>query len=164
MAGAAFLVLFAAVGVNFGWQPISDGTARYEYIVQVEPEVAATLASGKSIPIVSEVPEEIQPVGRVRVVVGKAELPRQRLVTRLKPADTSATTKEAAGGAKEGVELAQYNQYGNQRYADASASAAPPQTSAGGGTTEWNSGGADAPITPTAGSPTSGQQGAASAS
>jgi hypothetical protein len=46
MDGAALLALFAAVG--FGWQPMPDGSQRYEYIVQVDDELAATLASGAS--------------------------------------------------------------------------------------------------------------------
>jgi hypothetical protein len=158
MAGAGLLVLFAAVGVNFGWQPMPDGSARYEYVVQLEPEVAATLADGKSIPIVSEVPEEIQPVARVRVIVGKGDLPRQRLVTRLKPADTSAESSAAAGKKDDDVALAQYNQYSDQRYGQTPPAQSPPQASQTGGTTEWNSGGADAPITPTAGGPAATQQ------
>jgi hypothetical protein len=156
MAGAGLLVLFVAVGVNFGWQPMPDGSARYEYVVQIEPEVAATLADGKSIPIVSEVPEEIQPVARVRVVVGKGDLPRQRLVTRLKPTDAGAEASVAT--AKEGVELAQYNQYDSQRYGAATANDPQPWANQPAGTTEWNSGGADAPITPTAGGPAAAQQ------
>ena len=35
-----------------------DGSPRYEYIVQVEPELLATLADGQSIPIVADVPEQ----------------------------------------------------------------------------------------------------------
>ena len=69
MDGAALLALIAAVG--FGWQPMPDGSERYEYIVQVDQDLAATLAAGKSIPIVGEVPEGIHPIARVRVVVGR---------------------------------------------------------------------------------------------
>ena len=99
MDGAALLALFAAVG--FGWQPMPDGSERYEYIVQVDEELAATIASGKSIPIVGDVPEGIHPIGRVRLVVGDDALPRERLVTRLKPvvastADADAGTAQAA--------------------------------------------------------------------
>ena len=94
MDGAALLALFAAVG--FGWQPMPDGSERYEYIVQVDQDLAATLAAGKSIPIVGEVPEGIHPIARVRVVVGQDSLPRERLVTRLKPviASTGGTADE----------------------------------------------------------------------
>jgi hypothetical protein len=88
MDGAALFALIAAVG--FGWQPMPDGSERYEYIVQVDQDLAATLAAGKSIPIVGEVPEGIHPIARVRVVVGEDSLPRERLVTRLKPVVVAA--------------------------------------------------------------------------
>lgn len=97
MDGAALLALFAAVG--FGWQPMPDGSERYEYIVQVDEELAATIASGKSIPIVGEVPEGIHPIGRVRLVIGDDALPRERLVTRLKPV-VDASAKGASGTAQ----------------------------------------------------------------
>jgi hypothetical protein len=152
MEGAALLLMVSSLGVGFGWQPMPDGSPRYEYIVQVEPELAATLVDGKSIPIVSDIPEEIQPVGRVRLVVGSGDLPRQRLVTRLKPADAGA------GAVSSGVALAQYNRYNDERYATApnqgpapSVSVAAAEDSQGGA--EWNSGGADAPITPTGSAP-----------
>lgn len=97
MDGAALLALIAAVG--FGWQPMPDGSERYEYIVQVDQDLAATLAAGKSIPIVGEVPEGIHPIARVRVVVGEDSLPRERLVTRLKPVVVAAAGNAAANGA-----------------------------------------------------------------
>jgi len=132
MDGAALLVLIASAGVGFGWQPMPDGSPRYEYIVQLDPELAATLADGKPIPIVGEVPDEVQPVGRIRLVVGSETLPRQRLVTRLKPADppTVAAPGSSAGPPSQGdVELAQYDSSGNNRYG---APAAP------GAESQWN--------------------------
>src|SRR5688572_23195086 len=93
MDGAALFALIAAVG--FGWQPMPDGSERYEYIVQVDEDLAATLANGKSIPIVGEVPEGIHPSGRVRIVVGEETLPRERLVTRLKPAVAQTDADES---------------------------------------------------------------------
>jgi hypothetical protein len=114
---AAALLLISAVGVAFGWQPMPDGSQQYEYIVQLDPELAQTLADGRSIPIVSDVPPEVQPIGRIRVVVGREEPPRQRLVTRLKPPAGSADQDSA-------VELAQFSRYGDDRYG-----AAPPQQS-----------------------------------
>ena len=39
MDTATLLLAVAIAGVNFGWQPAEDGTAGYEYIVQVEPEL-----------------------------------------------------------------------------------------------------------------------------
>lgn len=90
------LVLLASgVGINFGWQPMPagtgpdgngpDGTSRYEYIVQLEPELVATLARGQTIPISGDVPEEVSPIGRIRIVVGRGALPRHTMTTRLKP-------------------------------------------------------------------------------
>jgi hypothetical protein len=94
MDGAALFAFVAAVG--FGWQPMPDGSERYEYIVQIDQDLAATLADGKSIPIVGEVPEGIRPIGRVRVVVGPGDVPRERLVTRLKPAVAELAAQPAA--------------------------------------------------------------------
>jgi hypothetical protein len=102
MDAAALVLLVAGIGVDFGWQPMPDGTPRYEYVVQVEPEMVTALASGQSIPLVSDVPDDVRPIGRIRVVVGHGAPPRQRLVTRLKPVGDSAP------GANRGVELAQY--------------------------------------------------------
>jgi hypothetical protein len=114
MDGAALFALFAAVG--FGWQPMPDGSERYEYIVQVDQDLAATLAAGKSIPIVGEVPEGIHPIGRVRIVVGEASLPRERLVTQLKPvvvasADEAAEEQSIVVRGQNAVAPTQYNQY-----------------------------------------------------
>jgi hypothetical protein len=114
MAVAALVLLAAGVGVNYGWQPMPDGSSRYEYIVQVDPELLETLESEQSIPLVSEVPEGVQPIGRIRVIVGRGDVPRQKLSTHLKPADAGAgATGDGA------IELAQFNQYGGatQRYA-----------------------------------------------
>ncbi len=81
---AAAIVLLAA-GALFGWQPMPDGNPGYEYVVQLEPELLATLQAGSSIPIAGDVPEAIGPIRRVRIVVGRGEVPRQRLTTALKP-------------------------------------------------------------------------------
>ena len=114
MDGAALFALFAAVG--FGWQPMPDGSERYEYIVQVDQDLAATLAAGKSIPIVGEVPEGIHPIGRVRIVVGEESLPRERLVTQLKPvvvasADEASKEQSIVVRGQNAVTPTQYNQY-----------------------------------------------------
>ena len=80
----------SSVSVMFGWQPMPDANsgedgAKIEYIVQIEPELAATLQEGQSIPITSDIPDDIGPIGRIRIVVGRGELPRQKLVTNFKP-------------------------------------------------------------------------------
>jgi hypothetical protein len=156
MDGAALLLLVSGVGVGFGWQPMPDGSQRYEYVVQVEPELAATLAAGQSIPIVADIPAEVQPIGRIRMVVGREELPRQRLVTHLKPAT------DGMAASTDGVKLAQYNQAPAPRYGSPPAAAgdpyAPGQTSPASQEPEnaWNSQ-PDQSITPTEGAPPSGQ-------
>ncbi|MBA4107113.1 MAG: hypothetical protein C0485_15320 [Pirellula sp.] len=131
MDGAALLALIAAVG--FGWQPMPDGSERYEYIVQVDQDLAATLAAGKSIPIVGEVPEGIHPIARVRVVVGEDSLPRERLVTRLKPVVVAAAGNAAANGAPDEQSIVVRGQ---------NAVAPNPYVESG---TSWNSGAAGAP-------------------
>jgi hypothetical protein len=132
MDAAALLLLVSGVGVGFGWQPMPDGAPQYEYIVQVEPELLETMANGQAIPIVADVPEHVRPVGRIRIVVGRGEPPRQQLVTQLKP-PVAAPAPTASGG----VELAQYGQpasaYQPQAPGDRYASGVQP--AAGG---EWN--------------------------
>jgi hypothetical protein len=74
-AASALLVLIAA-GVNFGWQQAENAADGYEYIVQVEPELLDTLRRGESVPIESNVPPEVGPIRKVRIVVGSGDLPR----------------------------------------------------------------------------------------
>ncbi len=85
MHSAILFLFFPSLGVMFGWQPMPDGSPRYEVLVQLEPELLATMQQGQTIPIASEVPEEIRPIGRVRIVVGEEELPRKQVVTNFKP-------------------------------------------------------------------------------
>lgn len=131
MDGAALFALIAAVG--FGWQPMPDGSERYEYIVQVDQDLAATLAAGKSIPIVGEVPEGIHPIARVRVVVGEDSLPRERLVTRLKPVVVASVDSAAAGDSSDEQSIVIRGQ---------NAVAPNPYAETG---TGWNGGAAGAP-------------------
>lgn len=79
MDAATLLLIMAIAGVNFGWQPAPDGAPGYEYIVQVEPELVDAVKRGDSIPIESNIPQEVTPIRKVRVVVGRGELPREPL-------------------------------------------------------------------------------------
>lgn len=106
MDSAVLLFLFAfkataatSMGVMYGWQPMPGDSQKVEYIVQVEPELAARMKAGQSIPITSDVPDDIGPIGRIRIVVGREELPRQKLVTDFKPwpAKTAAQQKPHDG-------------------------------------------------------------------
>lgn len=103
MDTASLLVMFSSLGVMFGWQPMPDDSESYEYIVQLDPELIATLDEGQSIPISSDIPEDIGPIRRVRIVVGRGEVPRQQLVTQLKP-----ISEEAAERLHEDIVEAQY--------------------------------------------------------
>lgn len=107
MDRAAFLLLFSGVGL--GWQPMPDGTNRYECVVQIEPEMLDELAQGKSIPVAGELPAHVQPIARIRVVVGSGEVPRQQLVTLMKPIDGSATPATGAAVVPDSsIKLAQF--------------------------------------------------------
>ena len=103
-AALALLTLSAKLscfGVMFGWQPMPDDSNKVEYIVQIEPELAATLREGQAIPITSEIPDNIGPIGRIRIEVGRDELPRQSLATRFKPwpvKDQGVVGKESRDG------------------------------------------------------------------
>ena len=85
MQTAVLLFIASSVGVSVGWQPMPDGSPRYEYVVQLDRELLTTLKQGASIPISSEVPDDIRPIARIRIVVGDEKLPRQKLVAQVKP-------------------------------------------------------------------------------
>ncbi|MCH8840744.1 MAG: hypothetical protein IH831_08745 [Planctomycetes bacterium] len=85
MQTAILFFIASSVGVSVGWQPMPDGSPRYEYVVQLDRELLAILKQGESIPISSEVPDDIRPIARIRIVVGDENLPRQKLVAQFKP-------------------------------------------------------------------------------
>ncbi|HJQ79787.1 MAG TPA: hypothetical protein VJ828_07520, partial [Lacipirellulaceae bacterium] len=77
---AALALLYVVLGgVNYGWQPADDAEDGYEYIVQVEPELAGAMRRGNAAPIESNVPAEVAPIRKVRIVVGRGELPRETI-------------------------------------------------------------------------------------
>jgi hypothetical protein len=79
MDAATLLLAVVIAGVNFGWQPTSDGSAGYEYVVQVEPELVDVMQRGESVPIESNIPPDVTPIRKVRIVVGRGDLPRTPL-------------------------------------------------------------------------------------
>lgn len=85
MQSALLFLVFSSVGVMFGWQPMPDGSPQYEYVVQLEPELVATMHAGTTIPISSEVPDDIRPIARIRILMGSGELPREKLASNAKP-------------------------------------------------------------------------------
>lgn len=89
----------SGMGVLFGWQPMPNDSEKIEYIVQIEPELAATLREGQSIPITSDIPDDIGPIGRITIIVGNEQPPRRSLETRLKPwPEATSVTKESRDG------------------------------------------------------------------
>jgi hypothetical protein len=77
MDAALLLLYLVAAGVNYGWQPAKAAEGGYEYIVQVDPELLDAMRRGETTPIESNVPPEIAPLRKIRVVVGRSELPRE---------------------------------------------------------------------------------------
>ncbi len=83
--GAVKLCVASAMAIVCGWQPMPDGSPSYECVVQLEPELLNSLKHGDSIPLSVEVPENVRPISRIRITVGKGELPQQMLATQYKP-------------------------------------------------------------------------------
>jgi hypothetical protein len=75
----------AESGIECGWQPMPDGSASYECVIQVSPELVNSLQRGDSIPLTIDVPEHIRPISRIRLVAGSEIVPRQILAQHLKP-------------------------------------------------------------------------------
>lgn len=92
-------VLAAAImSVTFGYEPSQDADRGYDYIVQVEPELLDDMKKGLAEDIEVNIPQEVSPVRRIRIVVGSDELPRK-----LRPPQTRSTMRPdieaGAGGA-----------------------------------------------------------------
>ncbi len=103
MESAALFLLASGIGVMFGWQPMPDGSPRYEYVVQLDPELVASLEEGQSVPITSDIPEEAQPIGRIRIVVGRGALPRTPLSASFEPSELLEKTKLLERKGREGL-------------------------------------------------------------
>lgn len=96
MNGITVPMLFtlAALGVDYGWQPSTDG--QLEYIIQLEPAALESLKAGKDI--TSEIHPDARGVRRFRIHAGTGPLPRVGVLA----ANTSPTrlsTSDAAGSA-----------------------------------------------------------------
>ena len=66
------------------------------------------MTDGSAAPLAADVPDEIRPIGRIRVVVGDGDLPRERLVVAVRPISEQGNS---VAGDSEGVELTQYREY-----------------------------------------------------
>lgn len=73
MTGLALLLAASAMGVDYGWRPHEEGGV--EYIIQIEPEVLASLQAGGDI--VSEIHPDAHNVRRFRIRIGRGVLPRE---------------------------------------------------------------------------------------
>lgn len=71
MTGVLVCLSAAVLGVDFGWQPLTDGGI--EYIIQIEPQMLDSLQEGQSLS--SALPSSGHNIRRYRIVVGTAELP-----------------------------------------------------------------------------------------
>lgn len=85
MESTVLVLIASSLSVLFGWQPMPDDDQRVEYIVQIDPELAATLHEGQAIPITCDIPKDIGPIGRIRIVVGREALPQISRTINLKP-------------------------------------------------------------------------------
>lgn len=90
------VVAAAAFGIQWGYQTLADGLT--EYTIQLRAEEARHLAASGE-PILSYVPAEAQPVGRVRIVIGEGPLPRGEHLTetQLRTTRTDEADSDVAG-------------------------------------------------------------------
>ena len=93
-ASWAAAIIAAMLGVDVGWQPLEDGT--YEYIIQIEPELAARLDESYVLEV--GVLPEMRNVSRYRIIVGRAVLPRKT-----RPGDAPASANSRPSIAEPGV-------------------------------------------------------------
>lgn len=89
--GPMLMLAAASIGVDFGWQPIAGGGV--EYIIQIEPELLESLASGRA-DIVSEIPPFLRGVKSYRITVGTGPLPHHGEPP---PVDDAADQDDSAG-------------------------------------------------------------------
>ncbi len=87
MTSPAFLLLLPLLGVSFGYEPSSDSDTGYDYTVQVEPELLEQMQRGNAEAIEANIPAEVAPIRRIRIVVGSDALPK-----RLRPSPVARTT------------------------------------------------------------------------
>lgn len=72
MSCSALLLVLASLGIDVGWQPLSDGG--YEYIIHLEPDALASLRDG--LEIHSQVPPFLRDFRVCRIVVSDQAPPR----------------------------------------------------------------------------------------
>ncbi len=108
MASLMVLLLASGLSVVCGWQPMPDGSASYECVVQLEPEQVSTLQAGDSIPLTVDVPEHVRPIRRIRILVGNGPVPQNTLA-----ADIQRIPSDDAKLSRQGIVETQYVVPGN---------------------------------------------------
>lgn len=73
MNSAWVLLGMAALGIDYGWQPVAGGGI--EYIIQIEPHTLDSLRDGADI--VSDLPPHLRGIRRYRITVGTDPLPHE---------------------------------------------------------------------------------------
>ena len=87
MTSPTLLLLAPLLAVTFGYEPSADSSEGYDYTVQVEPELFERMKSGEADAIEANIPDEVSPIRRIRVVVGT-----EPLAKKLRPTTTARTT------------------------------------------------------------------------
>lgn len=102
MSSSALLLLGPLVAVAFGYEPSEDAQEGYDYTVQVEPMLLEQMQQGAAADIEVNIPPEVTPIRRVRIVVGEGPLAKT-----LRPGATARTTfrQDLDGAATPGVDL-----------------------------------------------------------
>ena len=73
MNGFSLLLAALTMGVDYGWQPASDG--QMEYIVQIEPVTLIAMREGQEV--VSQIDPQMRNARRFRIHVGTEMVPRR---------------------------------------------------------------------------------------
>lgn len=71
MCGLIICLSAAALGVDYGWQPVAGGGI--EYIIQIEPELLDSLKAGHDL--FSDLPPAMRNIRSYRITVGAGRLP-----------------------------------------------------------------------------------------
>lgn len=94
MNGFALLLATAVLGVDYGWQPASDG--QLEYIIQIEPITLIALREGQEV--VSQIDPLARDVRRFRIRVGTDVVPRVGMPAQAAPPAFSAAASAPPPG------------------------------------------------------------------
>ena len=92
MNGTAAWIAVAAFAFQWGYEPADDGTV--EYHLQLTPHELRNLLEEDGAQVVSYIPDQAQPVGRVRISSGHRHLVRRPLSTTDKESPSTESTVE----------------------------------------------------------------------